>query len=203
VPQDWDEPVRWSALPRGERTDEWGSRVGFPKTVEGAVGMAAAANSTAIEGDVNARDEQLRIYHSYLTKANQVDSVAEEIEMTALDTDKRLARLMGVKPGQPLPAGGYLRSVVVGYKIIEQSPGEVSVWLLGRAVTKTGETAKESTDFTRTLVGVQWQDGDWKLTADSTARALRAVQGKPKPEHAAPGDPKFNAAGWTAIREAS
>ncbi|MEW1551965.1 hypothetical protein [Streptomyces tsukubensis] len=203
VPQDWTEPARWSALPRGERTDTRGSRVGYPQTTEGAVGLMAAANATAMEGGTGAVEEQLRIYHSYIGAADKSEQNAEQIELTALETDKALARQMGVTPGQPLPAGAYLRNTVIGYKIISRAPGEVSAWLLARVVTRTGETATESTTFTRTLAGAQWENGDWRLTGAATERALAAVKGKPEPQQAAPGDAAFNAAGWTAIREAS
>ncbi|MER7048892.1 hypothetical protein [Streptomyces jumonjinensis] len=203
APEDWTEPVRWSALPRGERTDTRGSLVGYPETTEGAVGMMAAANRSAIEGGTSATDEQLRIYHSYIGKADKSELNAEQIELTALETDKQLARQMGVKPGQQLPPGAYVRNVVIGYQVIKKSPTEVSAWLLARVVTKTGETSRETTAYTRTLAGAQWQNGDWRLTGAATERALTDVKGKPEPKQAAPGDAAFNANGWTAIREAS
>ncbi|MGA5425166.1 hypothetical protein ACPCKX_33720, partial [Streptomyces lavendulocolor] len=76
-PQDWTEPERWVALPRGQRTDAGGSEVGFPHTVEGAVAMLKAANTTVIEGDRSNVDEQLRIYRSYVGKVDQSASNAE------------------------------------------------------------------------------------------------------------------------------
>lgn len=203
APDDWSEPERWAALPRGKRTDDRGSEVGFPHTTEGAAGMTAAANTTVVEGERTNVDEQRRIYHSYVGAADQSADSAEKIELQALQTDKALARQMGVSPGQPLPAGAYVRNTVIGYKVVKQSPNEVSLWLLARVVQKTGETAKESSSYTRTLSGVQWVDGDWKMTAVATARAYQEAQGQAEPPMAAPGDAAFNAAGWTAIREAS
>ncbi|MGA5425172.1 hypothetical protein ACPCKX_33765, partial [Streptomyces lavendulocolor] len=75
--QDWTEPERWVALPRGQRTDAGGSEVGFSHTVEGAVAMLKAANTTVIEGDRSNVDEQLRIYRSYVGKADQSAGNAE------------------------------------------------------------------------------------------------------------------------------
>lgn len=202
-PPDWTEPQRWTALPRGQRTDERGSQLGFPHTAEGAVAMMAAGNTTRIEADKSNKDEQLRIYNTYIGKADQSAEAAEQIELNAIATDKSLAKEMGVPAGQPLPSGAYVRSHVVGYQVIKKSGDEVSAWLLARVVQKNGETTPEKGSYTRTLVGAQWVDGDWKMTADATARAQQEVQGKAEPTMAAPGDEVFNSAGWTAIREAS
>ncbi|MEU6946583.1 hypothetical protein ABZ957_15345 [Streptomyces sp. NPDC046316] len=202
-PEDWTEPERWAALPRGQRTDERGSKVGFPHTAEGAVAMMAAANTTRIEGDTSTADEQLRIYNSYIGKKDRSPAAAQAIEANAKATDKDLAQEMGVAEGQPLPSGAYVRSHVIGYKIIKKSGDEVTVWLLARVVQKNGETSPEKGSYTRTLAGAQWQDGDWEMTADATERAQQDVQGQAQPTMAAPGDELFNASGWTAIREAS
>ncbi|MFJ3183901.1 hypothetical protein ACIPJN_36700 [Streptomyces sp. NPDC086796] len=202
-PEDWTEPNSWAALPRGKRTDDHDSQVGFPKSTEGAVAMMLAANATAIEGKKSNTAEQLRIYHSYIGKADQSATNAEQIELQAQASDKALAKQMGVDPGQPLPSGAYVRNTVVGYKIIKQSDTEVSAWLLSRVVQKDGEMKKEASSYTRTLAGAQWEDGDWKLTGDATARAQKDVQGQAQPSIVAPGDADFNGAGWTAIREAS
>ncbi|WP_327389044.1 hypothetical protein [Streptomyces sp. NBC_01207] len=203
VPDDWTEPERWTALPRGQRTDDRGSRVGFPHTVEGAASMAAAANTTRIEGEKSTADEQLRIYHSYVGKGDHSTENAKKIEEAGEQTDRTLAQEMGVSAGQPLPSGAYVRAQVVGYKVIKKSDNEVSVWLLGLVVQKNGETKKEESSYTRTLLGVQWQDGDWKLTADAIRRAQQDVASQAQPPMVAPGDEEFNAGGWTAIREAS
>lgn len=203
VPDDWTEPEQWTALPRGQRTDDRGSQVGFPHTVEGAAAMAAAANTTRIEGEQSTVDEQLRIYHSYAGKADKSSQAAERVELEARQTDQTLAQEMGVSPGQPLPSGAYVRAHVVGYKVIKKSDDEVSVWLLGRVVQKNGETKKEESSYTRTLLGVQWQDGDWKLTADAIRRAQQDSASQAQPPMVAPGDEAFNTGGWTAIREAS
>lgn len=202
-PEDWTEPDSWAALPRGKRTDEQGSPVGFPQSTEGAVAMLAAANTTLVEGEQSNVDEQLRIYHSYLGKADQSSESAEKIELKANQTDKDLARQMGVRPGQPLPSGAYVRGTVVGFKVIKESDTEVSAWLLSRVVQKNGELKKEKGGYTRTLLAAQWQDGDWKLTSDALAHAVQDTRGRGKPAMAAPGDEKFNRAGWTAIRQAS
>ncbi|MEU0287467.1 hypothetical protein [Streptomyces sp. NPDC006147] len=201
-PDDWSEPTSWAALPRGERTDR-GSQVGFPHSTEGAVAMMVAANTTAIEGETTNVDEQLRIYRSYIGADDQSSENAEQIELAAIESDKALAKQMGVSPGQPLPSGAYVRGTVVGYKVIKESDTEVSAWLLSRVVQKNGETEREKGSYTRTLAGAQWEGGDWKLTGDATVRAQQEVQGQAQPTMAAPGDPEFNQAGWTAIRQAS
>jgi hypothetical protein len=203
VPDDWTEPQRWAALPRGQRTDMYGSEVGFPRTTTGAVAMLVAAQSTAVDEQKSAVDEHLRVYHSYISAAEQSDSTAERVELGAMQTDKSLARDMGVKPGGPLPAGAYVRTNVVGFKLIKESSGEVSAWLLSRVAQKNGETAKETVTYTRSVVAGLWESGDWKMSAKASVAAQRQVQGQPKPAGAAPGDAKFNEAGWTAIREAS
>ncbi|WP_331720629.1 hypothetical protein OG851_42570 (plasmid) [Streptomyces sp. NBC_00161] len=202
-PADWTEPERWTALPRGQRTDERGSQVGFPHTVEGAVAMLAAANTTDIEGGRSTVDEQMRIYHSYAGKADQSAQAAERVKAAAQQTDKTLAQEMGVSEGQPLPAGAYVRAHVIGYKVIKKSDGEVSVWLLDRVVQKNGETQKEEGSYTRTLLAAQWQDGDWKMTADAIRQAQKDTAGQAQPPIVAPGDEEFNNGGWTAIRSAS
>ncbi|WP_258056073.1 hypothetical protein [Streptomyces sp. Ru62] len=203
VPDDWTEPDRWAALPRGARTDKWGSEVDYPQTTNGAVAMLAAAQSTTVDEQKSTVDEHLRIYHSYIAAQDQSGAAAERVELGAVQTDKTLHRQMGVKPGSPLPSGAYVRTAVVGFKVIKDSTDEVSVWLLTRVVQKNGETAKEQVAFTRSVVAARWEHGDWKTSAEATVAAQRQVQGQPKPAGAAPGDEKFNRAGWTAIREAS
>ncbi|MGI5397800.1 hypothetical protein [Streptomyces sp. CA-251251] len=99
------EPEQWAALPRGKRTDERGSQVSFPHTTEGAVAAAAALNTVSIEGNRDTVDEQLRMYYSYVSKADRSDAHAEEIELAANDTDKYLRQEMGVPVGGPLPPG--------------------------------------------------------------------------------------------------
>ncbi|MCX4732720.1 hypothetical protein [Streptomyces sp. NBC_01363] len=203
APEGWTEPDRWAALPRGARTDGHGSNIGFPHTTEGAAAMLAATNSTAVDSNRTTVDEQLRLYYSYVGKSDQSDQAAERIELAAGDTDKSLAREMSVPAGQPLPPGAYVRSTVVGYKVIKASADQAGVWLLSRVTQKNGETAKEAASYTRTLVGAQWENGDWKLTAAATTQAQQDAQAQSEPKMVAPGDAAFNAAGWTAIREAS
>ncbi|MGW1894166.1 hypothetical protein ACWCP6_28550 [Streptomyces sp. NPDC002004] len=203
APDGWTEPDRWTVLPRGLRTDRHGSPVGFPHTTEGAAAMMAAANNTGMEGNKSAEDEQLRIYNSYVDKTDQTSDNAEQIELQAIQTDKQLHMDMGVKPSGPLPPGAYARNTVIGYKIIKSSPDEVSAWVLARVTQKNSETAKEQSSYTRTLAGVVWSDGDWKLSGAATKRAMQETANKSEPKMVAPGDAAFNSAGWTAIRQAS
>lgn len=203
VPKDWSEPQRWASLPRGVRTDERGSSVGFPHTFEGAVAMLAAVNKTAIGDGKTSVDEQTRIYNSYVYKPDQSSTNAEMVRHNAQETDKQLAQEMGGPGATSLPVGAYMRTSVVGFKVLAKSDDEVCVWVLSRGVQRNGETAKESAGYSRRVVAAQWMDGDWKMTAAASSHAQQAVQGKTEPAMVAPGDPAFNDAGWTAIREAS
>ncbi|UQX05422.1 hypothetical protein [Streptomyces sp. RerS4] len=202
-PPDWTEPTRWTALPRGWRKDELGSEVGFPHTTEGAVAMAMAANSVNVEGDRSTVDEQLRLYHSYLAVRDRAPEAVEKIKQTAVEVDATIAQQVGVKAGESLPPGAYLRNHVLGYKIIRESNDAVSLWLLTSVVQKAGELEKEESSFTGTLLGLQWQDGDWRLSGEVTIQAQKDTAGKAGPALVAPGDAAFNEAGWTAIRSAS
>ncbi|MFF4330725.1 hypothetical protein [Streptomyces sp. NPDC001591] len=203
VPKDWTEPQRWASLPRGARADERGSAVGFPHTFEGAVAMMAAVNKIAVGDGKSTVDEQLRIYNSYVYKPDQSAANAERVRGNAEEADKQLAQELGVPGAKPLPAGAYMRMNVIGFKVLTKSDDEVCVWLLSRGVQRSGETAKESSGYSRRLMAAQWVDGDWRMTAAASSHAQQAVQGKTEPNMAAPGDAAFNEAGWTALREAS
>ncbi|MEU9535816.1 hypothetical protein AB0D00_26350 [Streptomyces sp. NPDC048213] len=202
-PADWTEPERWASLPRGKRTDEYGSAVEFPHTVEGGVAMAVAANTTAVEGKTSGVDEQMRIYNSYIPPRGHRPEVVKNIRAATEKGDRRLEEAAGAPAGGPLPSGAYMRSNVVGYKVIEAEGDELSLWVLARVTQKNGELEKETGSYTRTVVGAQWEDGDWKLSAEVTARAMSGTNAQAKPQIVAPGDAAFNSAGWTAIREAS
>ncbi|MGW6588387.1 hypothetical protein [Streptomyces globisporus] len=202
-PEDWTDPQRWAALPRGKRTDERGSEVEFPHTTEGAVAALAAANSSVIEDTTSNVDEQLRLYYSYVAKEDQSEAAAERVELGSIDNGKAISREMGLKPGAPMPPGAYMRSHVVGFKVIKASPDQVSVWLLSRVTQKAGETAEEKGSYTRLLLGAKWEGTDWKLSVDASKAAQQDAAGETEPKMVAPGDAAFNAAGWTAIREAS
>ncbi|WP_208635108.1 MULTISPECIES: hypothetical protein [Streptomyces] len=202
-PEDWTDPQRWVALPRGKRTDEHGSEIEFPRTTEGAVAALAASSNSTVEGSTSHVDEQLRLYYSYVAKEDQSEAAAERVELGSIDNGKVIARDMGLKPGAPMPPGAYVRSHVIGYQVIEQSQDEVSVWLLSRVTQKAGETAEEEGSYARLLFGAKWEGTDWKLSVKATRHAQEATADKPKPKIVAPGDAAFNAAGWTAIRQAS
>lgn len=203
VPDGWVEPLRWAVLSRGERTDRYSSETGFPHTEQGAEAMLVVSGRTVVEGSTSVGDEQLRIFYSYITKDARTSDNAEKIELSALQSDKELHRKFGLRPGGDLPSGAYARNTAIGFKVIAKSADEVSLWLLSRVAEKAGETSKESVTYTRSLVGAEWEDGDWKLSPRVTSRAMQETQGQTKPQMVVPGDAKFNEAGWTAIREAS
>jgi hypothetical protein len=202
TPEDWTEPEQWAALPRGSRTDKHGSQVGYPHSAEGAVAMMVASTNTNVEPGKSAVDGQMRVYHSYISSADQSDEAARQIEQAGQQTDTKVRQQMGVGADDPLPPGSYVRTTVIGFKVLQTSDDEVSAWLLGRVVTKKGELEKESTEYIRTLMAARWESGDWKLSGQATARALKQA-GSNKPGMAVPGDPQFSEYGWTAIREAS
>ncbi|MGW6319058.1 hypothetical protein ACWFRU_42305, partial [Streptomyces sp. NPDC055099] len=108
-PEDWTDPQRWAALPRGKRTDERGSEVEFPHTTEGAVAALAASSNNTVEGSTSHVDEQLRLYYSYVAKEDQSEAAAERVELGSIDNGKVISRDMGLKPGAPMPSGAYVR----------------------------------------------------------------------------------------------
>ncbi|MCR8945178.1 hypothetical protein NW249_23970 [Streptomyces sp. OUCMDZ-4982] len=203
APSDWTEPDRWAALPRGARTDDQGNEVGFPRTVEGAVAMLVASNSTEFNRERSHVDVQLGVYESYLIPADRTEKNRARIRKGAAENDALLRRTMGLAEGGVLPAGAYSRNQVVAYKVIEASPTEVSAWLLSRATVKTGELEPEQGSYTSTLAAVEWAGGSWWVSAASTENAMRRHGHDERPPIAAPGDAAFNSGGWTAIRAAS
>jgi hypothetical protein len=202
TPDDWTEPAQWAALPQGSRTDKHGSEVGYPHTAEGAVAMAMNATNTNVEPGKNAVDGQTRVYDSYISAADHSDEAADKIEAAGQQTDKQVRQQMGVPADGELPAGSYVRTTVIGFKFLEKTEDEVSVWLLASVATKKGELEKESVEYICLLMGARWESGDWKLSGKATARALEKA-GSDKPGMAVPGDAKFSGYGWIAIREAS
>ncbi|AKZ59540.1 putative integral membrane protein [Streptomyces ambofaciens ATCC 23877] len=202
VPDDWTEPEQWAALPRGSRTDKYGSEVGYPHTTEGAVSMAVNATNTSIEPGKDAVDGQVRVYNSYISAADHSDQAAQQIEQAGQETDKKFRRQMGVPADGEMPPGSYVRTTVIGFKVLEKSDDEVSVWLLGRVAMKKGELEKESISHIRLLMGARWEDGDWKLSGQASVDAQKQA-GSSKPGMAVLGDAQFSEYGWVAIREAS
>lgn len=199
-PPDWTEPARWANLPRGARTDERGMEIAFPHTADGAVAMMVESNSTVLEGARGNVQAQLKLFDSYLVAADRTAENREIAELAALDADKQLHKSMGLPAGSDLPPGAYVRTTVIGFKIVSQSPDEASAWLLSRVTMKTGETQAETGSYMRSLVAVRWE-GDWKSSTAAYTRAL--ALDVERPEIVAPGDPAFNQSAWTAIREAS
>ncbi|GAA2489406.1 hypothetical protein GCM10010406_26960 [Streptomyces thermolineatus] len=202
-PEEWTEPERWAVLPRGARIDSNGNTVGFPHTTEGAVAMLATANNTEVKPGWSMVDERLSIYDSYMVSEDKSPENAEKIERDAVRVDREIRREMGLPKKGDLPPGAYLRNHVLGFQVVEESPDEVSIWLLSRATEKAGAIEREKGSYTRALLAVRWDAGDWKLSGAAIRRAMTEVRGKARPEIVAPGDAAFNEAGWTAIREAS
>lgn len=203
APSEWTEPRRWAALPRGKRTDSHGNEVGFPHTEQGAVAMLAASSNTEITADQSAEEENVGIYDSYISQADRSTQNETAVRENAEQLNEEMRNQLRLAPDGALPDGAYSRSHVIGFKVIKASGGKVSAWMLSKVTARAGETAAERSSYTRSLVGARWEAGDWKLSSAVTAAAAQATQGQAKPKMAAPGDPAFNSAGWTAIREAS
>ncbi|MGA5412061.1 hypothetical protein ACPCSC_33005 [Streptomyces lavendulocolor] len=94
APNDWTEPERWAALPRGQGTDKQGNQMLFPHTTEGAVAMMVAANTTVIEGDRTTVDEQLRIFRTYVSSSEQSPKSVAKLKATAEELHGRLRLLL-------------------------------------------------------------------------------------------------------------
>ncbi|WP_371606828.1 hypothetical protein OG725_36890 (plasmid) [Streptomyces sp. NBC_01213] len=203
APSDWTEPERWAALPRGARTDDQDNERGFPQTPEGAVAMLVAANTTEVKAGHSHIDVQHGVYESYLLPGDRTEENKNKIERAAAESDTKVRRSMGVPEDEDLPPGAYSRNHVVGFRVIESSPSEVTVWLLSRATVRPGETEKEEGAYTSLLAAAEWSGDDWWLSAASTENALRHHGRDQHPSIAAPGDAAFNTARWTAIRAAS
>ncbi|MEV5774236.1 hypothetical protein AB0L49_23750 [Streptomyces antimycoticus] len=204
-PDQWSEPKKWAALPRGRKTDDHGNEVGFPHTTNGAVAMLAASNQTEVKGGRSMVDERMAQYDSYLSATDQSPENKEKIKAEAVQTDASMRKKMGIRGTGDLPSGAYMRSTTVGFKVIESSQDEVSVYLLSRVTMKAGEIEKEQGSRARNILGAEWDDKakDWKLSTAASVRAGQQAQSEEPPAIVAPGDAKFNAAGWTAIRQAS
>ncbi|MFE9222357.1 hypothetical protein ACFYN3_39410 [Streptomyces lavendulae] len=201
-PRAWTDPERWATLPRGARSDAHGKDIGFPQTLEGALGMLVASSSTLVQPGHTNKAEQLALYESYFSAADRSTRLRDGLELAGGESDAQLRKEWGLPAGSELPQGSYVRARVIAYKVITHSPTEVGVWLLTRVTTKASETEAERGSYTRSLAAVRWEQ-DWKLSVAAYEQTSRAAQEQDEPAIVAPGDPAFSPAGWTAIREAS
>ncbi|WP_042404490.1 hypothetical protein [Streptacidiphilus carbonis] len=201
IPSTWTEPLRWLAMPRGARTVANGDQVGFPQTADGAVAMLVSASTVNVEGATSTADQQLAIYNTYMDAADKSAASEQQIRDRAAQTEASERSALGLPASGPLPSGAFVRTNVVGFKVIQSSPVQVTAFLLTKVSQKAGETVAEKDDYTVTTVGVVWQGGDWKLSIQASTEASQSQA--QVPAIAAPGDAAFNDAGWTAIRQAS
>ncbi|MFJ8335390.1 hypothetical protein [Streptomyces sp. NPDC094437] len=204
VPRDWTEPERWTALPASSRTDSHGNKVGYPHTTDGAVAVLVASNDTEVTGSRTLADEQLDNYYSYMGKGSQSEETKKGLEQLSESADAEARGEMGLPAKGDLPEGAYMRNTTVGYKIVNRSDDEIGAWLLSRYAVKAGTSSKEEVTYSRTLLAVHWEGDDgWKITGPAMTAVQNASGGQDKPAIVAPGDEKFNSAGWTALRAAS
>ncbi|MET8540254.1 hypothetical protein ABZW03_06310 [Kitasatospora sp. NPDC004799] len=201
VPPTWTEPERWLAASRGARKAANGRETGFPNTVDGAVGMMVAASAMRVEGSATLADQQLAVYSTYMVPAEQSSTAETKVRQGAERADAATRRALGLPESGPLPGGAFMRTVMIGFKPIQVAPGRVTAYVLMNVTDKGGETAPEKAVYSVGVLGAVWQDGDWKLSGQAVKDS--APQPDRKPPIAAPGDAAFNAAGWTAVRQAS
>ncbi len=198
IPATWSEPARWLAAPRGTRTVH-GHEVGFPHTTDGAIGMLLASSTYNVEGATTTVDEQLTTYFTYTAESDRTPTREQRVRQGAAKADAQVRASMGAPESGPLPSGTWVRTHLVGFKIVQARPDSVTAHVLLRTCQKAGETKSESVVYTVGTIAVAWLDEDWKLDVTGGASASPG----PVPEIAAPGDAAFNVQGWTAIRQAS
>ncbi|MFE4973351.1 hypothetical protein ACFRAR_14705 [Kitasatospora sp. NPDC056651] len=198
LPATWTEPDHWLAVPRGAGALS-GLEVAFPHTTAGAIGMLVACSGFDVEGSRTLVDEELTFYRTYTAAADRSADREQRIRQGAAKTDARARAAMSLPETGPLPAGAWMRSSMVGFKLVQAEPDAVTAHLLLRNARKSGGSSPESVVYVVGTVGVVWREGDWRLDPSGGASPAPATV----PEIAAPGDAAFNAQGWTAIRQAS
>lgn len=203
TPPDWTEPDRWLALPRGAHTTINGLQTGFPDTTDGAVAMLVNASAMNVEGSQTATGAQLTTFNTYMAAADRNAASEEKAKEHAEASQESLRRGMGLSTTGPWPAGAFVHMNVVGFKVIQASPDEVTAYLLTEVSKKAGETQPEKDSYVSAVLGAAWQGGDWQLSGKAIGDAAQQTQGQQGPAIAAPGDATFNTTGWTAIRQAS
>ncbi|MFE5585623.1 hypothetical protein [Kitasatospora sp. NPDC056531] len=204
IPPTWTEPVRWAVLPRGSRTAATtGYQTGFPDTTEGAVAVLVAGTATNMQSGTSHADQQAAIYHTYLSSTDQSPDGEAKVRAKAQQTEAENRSELGLPTDGPLPSGAFVRSNVVGFKVIQQSPSEVTVYLLTKVSRKAGDTSPVKDAYVISVLGAAWQNTDWKMSVKATTDAVARTRGQQSPALAAPGDAKFNDAGWTALRQAA
>ncbi|MET8624619.1 hypothetical protein ABZW30_12830 [Kitasatospora sp. NPDC004669] len=204
IPSTWTDPVRWAALPRGSRTAATtGDQTGFPNTVEGAVAVLVAGTATNLQPGTSLADQQVAIYHTYLSGADQSPDGEAKVRAKAQQTEAENRSDLGLPAAGPLPSGAFVRGNVVGFKVIQASSDEVTVYLLTKVSRKAGESSPVKDAYVISVLGAVWQDTDWKMSVKASSDAVAQTRGQQSPALAAPGDAKFNDAGWTALRQAA
>ncbi|MFF5694725.1 hypothetical protein ACFY7N_29095 [Streptomyces albidoflavus] len=201
TPEDWTEPERWAALPRAEKTNDRGFGVGFPDEEEGAVAMLVAQQSYVAEGDTTLAERQADSYLTYASQADKTPKQQVRVKQALERREQQVRAGMGVPGEGDLPPGAYVRTQVIGFKVVMSEDGEVGAFLLSKTTTRSSETAKERADYAVVRYGAKWEAGDWKVSGEVSNRVDQ--QGETPPRIAVAGDPEFNREGWTAIREAS
>ncbi|MET8630254.1 hypothetical protein ABZW30_42215, partial [Kitasatospora sp. NPDC004669] len=129
IPSTWTDPVCWAVLPRGSRTAAGtGYQTGFPDTMEGAVAVLVAGSATNLQPGTSLADQQVAIYHTYLSSADQSPGGEAKVRAKAQQTEAENRSDLGLPTAGPLPRGAFVRGNVVGFKVIQQSRGEETVY---------------------------------------------------------------------------
>ncbi|MFG2913114.1 hypothetical protein ACGF0D_09510 [Kitasatospora sp. NPDC048298] len=161
--------------------------------------MLVASSGFDVEGSTTLVDEQLTFYRTYTATADQTADREQRVRQGAARADARARATMGLPESGPLPVGAWVRTGMVGFKLVQARPDAVTAHLLLRTARKSAESSPESVSYAVGTVGVVWRESDWRLDpSGGSSPAPEAVPGI-----AAPGDAAFNAQGWTAVRQAS
>jgi hypothetical protein len=180
-------PARWVTLPAAAGTVGQ-MPTGFPHTPPGAAALGAAVVQFGWTTDLSQARAAAALY------ADPADQAAAQVNAANLAAN--LAGRLGGTPAS-LPAGAGVQASVIGVQWYLVNPDEVEVALLV-AVTfyPGGNTAPSPAAYTALCGMFAWQDSvaDWRYTLAPAAAA---------PPADPPGTAGFNAAGWSAVQEAT
>lgn len=202
-PADWVEPDRWAVLPRPAETNKQGLGVGFEDSELGAVSMLVTQQTHVAEGAETVAKGKVASFLTYASQADRMPEREGDVRASAEQVDDKLRQVMGMPAEGDYPPGASVATRAVGFKVYHSEGNEVGAYLLSKTTYRSSETAKEQGGYSVMPLVAIWEAGDWKLSSAATKRLEPERRGAPVPKAASPGDTRFNAEGWTAIREAS
>ncbi|MEV6404113.1 hypothetical protein AB0M58_14360 [Streptomyces bobili] len=167
------EPVGGNASISAHRTVD-GVPVGYPRSQAGAVKAAVnyqlARSSTGYLADPAARAKTLRAMATSSTygELRRSDDEAAEGALTSLGLSRQQAEQSLVS-----------RSAVLGTRVVTYVPEAASVelWMAGIVgVTSEDSPLPVTGSWTTVTISLQWQNGDWKLSAIQSQTGPTPVQ---------------------------